>query len=59
MLKTIKVSAMPVAVRLTPSRGGGVPAQTGEHMLQVKLQTSLAGKTCTRSPSATSDTIDL
>ena len=30
MLKTIRVSAMPVAVRLTPSRGGGVPAQTGE-----------------------------
>ena len=32
MLKTIKVSAMPVAVRLTPSRGGGVPAYTGEYM---------------------------
>ena len=30
MLKTIRVSAMPVAVRLTPSRGGGVPAWTGE-----------------------------
>ena len=39
---------MPVAVRLTPSRGGGVPARTAEWMLEVKLQTSLRGKTCTQ-----------
>ena len=35
MLKTIRVSAMPVAVRLTPSRGGGEPAQTGEWTSEV------------------------
>lgn len=46
MLKTIKVNAMPVAVRLTPSRGGGVPAWTGERKSWVQLQISLTGNTC-------------
>ena len=33
MLKTIKVSAMPVAVRLTPSCGGVVPADRRAHVI--------------------------
>lgn len=41
MLKTMRVSAMPVAVRLTPSRGGGEPAQTGEQKSEVRLQANI------------------